>query len=274
MMTLQQLGYDQYFRRPLPQEYQQYSAVNYDALFEDGSIIQAKLEDGSVTSVKIQSIKFDQIEGGTATLGGSNNKSGILSVRDEQNNEKVLLDKNGITINDGKININSATGSSVIDGNGLTTSNFPSSGRIVQNVGGNTIQTITAETTYTTVTDGTTPCTFTITTPRATKIYISGRVDLFFYQGGTSGYGAMGRLAITLRGNIVNEAFFSADRFDNVVSPTGYGLTAASIPVDYVGILPTGVSIINLQAWKTSSDTTSTELDICSYSFSYFLLGT
>jgi len=274
MTSLADMGYDQYFRRPLPSEYQLTSAVDYDSLFEDGSVISNKLEDGSIGSAKISSIRFDQIEGGTAILGGSNNKSGVLSVRDEANTEKVLLDKNGITINDGKININSASGNSVIDGNGLTTSNFPSLGRIVLNDSGNVIQTITTETTYTTITNGTTPCTFTITTPRATKICILARADLFFYQAGTSGYGAMGRLAIKLGGVIVNESFFSGDRYENVISPTGFGLSGNSISVDYIGTIPTGSTVINLQAWKTSSDTTSTELNINSYSFSYFLLGT
>jgi len=114
MTTLADLGYDQYFRRPLPQEYQLTSAVNYDALFEDGSVISNKLEDGSVDSAKIKSIRFDQIDGGTAILGGSDNKSGVLSVRDEINLEKVLIDKNGINVN----NIFSVD----IDGNLIATS--------------------------------------------------------------------------------------------------------------------------------------------------------
>jgi len=268
MKTLQDLGYDQYFRRPLPQEYQLTSAVNYDSLFEDGSVISNKLEDGSVDSAKIKSIRFDQIEGGTAILGGSENKSGILSLKNEQNIETVKLDKSGMTIKD-------ENGQTVIDSTGLvSTSTFPNFNKIVMNDSGNVIQTITAESTYTTVTNGTTPCTFTVTVPRAAKICIMARTDLFFYQSGVSGYGAMGRLAIKLGGVIVNEAFFSGDRFDDVTSPTGYGLTGNSISVDYIGTIPAGSTIINLQAWKTSSDTTATELDINSYSFSYFLLGT
>jgi len=122
MTTLADLGYDQYFRRPLPQEYQQYSAVNYDALFEDGSIIGNKIEDGVITNSKIKGISWDKGKGGTLELGGDNNKSGILSLKDEANSEKVRLDKDGMIINDGKLVVKNADGNTTIDSYGLVSS--------------------------------------------------------------------------------------------------------------------------------------------------------
>jgi len=62
MISLKDLGYDQYFRRPLPQEYQQYSAVNYDASIEDGSIIESKIANGSITDAKIKNVSAEKIE--------------------------------------------------------------------------------------------------------------------------------------------------------------------------------------------------------------------
>jgi len=271
MITLQSLGYDAYFRRPLPSEYQLTSAVNYDSLFEDGSVIREKLEDGSVDSAKISSIRFDQIEGGTAILGGSNNKSGVLSVRDEANVENVLIDKNGMTVKD-------ENGQTVIDSTGLVSSStFPNYNQIVPADSiGNVIQIITTETTYTTITNGTNPATYTITVPRQTKIFISGRADLFFYQSGTGGYGAFGRLAIKMGSVVKDEAFFTGDRFaaPAVQTPTGYGFSTNTVSINYMGIIPAGTTNIYLQAYKTSSAGTATELDIVSYSLSYFLLGT
>ena len=176
----------------------------------------------------------------------------------------------------GGVIIQDDAGQTVIDGSGLvSTSTFPNYNQIVPaDSVGNVVQTITAETTYTTITNGVSPATHTITVPRQTKIYISGRADLFFYQAGTDGYGALGRLAIKIGNDIVDEAFFSGDRVTTPGGPTGYGLSCNSISINYVGTIPAGTTTIYLQAYKTSTDTTATELDIVSYSFNYFLLGT
>lgn len=176
----------------------------------------------------------------------------------------------------GGVIIQDDAGQTVIDGSGLvSTSTFPNYNQIVPaDSVGNVVQTITAETTYTTITNGVSPATHTITVPRQTKIYISGRADLFFYQAGTDGYGALGRLAIKIGSDIVDEAFFSGDRVTTPGGPTGYGLSCNSISINYVGTIPAGTTTIYLQAYKTSTDTTATELDIVSYSFNYFLLGT
>ena len=46
-------------------------------------------------------IKFDWASGGTLTLGGQDDKAGILSILDENGKEKILANKDGITLKDG-----------------------------------------------------------------------------------------------------------------------------------------------------------------------------
>lgn len=65
MKTLQELGYDIYFRRPLPQEYQLTSAVNYDAMIEDESVIESKIANGSITDAKIKNISAEKMTAST-----------------------------------------------------------------------------------------------------------------------------------------------------------------------------------------------------------------
>ena len=46
-------------------------------------------------------IKFDWASGGTLTLGGQDDKAGILSILDENGKEKIIANKDGITLKDG-----------------------------------------------------------------------------------------------------------------------------------------------------------------------------
>lgn len=50
-------------------------------------------------------MKFNILEGGTLTLGGTDNGNGTLVLKDANGNTIVTLDNNGITINHGSINI-------------------------------------------------------------------------------------------------------------------------------------------------------------------------
>jgi len=65
MTTLADMGYDQYFRRPLPNDFQLYSSVNYDAIIEDESVIESKIANGSITDAKIKNISAEKISAST-----------------------------------------------------------------------------------------------------------------------------------------------------------------------------------------------------------------
>ena len=65
MKTLQSLGYDIFFRRPLSSEYQSYSSVNYDAMIEDESVIESKIANGSITDAKIKNVSAEKMTAST-----------------------------------------------------------------------------------------------------------------------------------------------------------------------------------------------------------------
>jgi len=88
-----------------------------DAVFKGtvtaGSVISGSIISGSVISGEIY-------------LGGANNGDGLLVVRDALDNDIVILDKDGITINNGKIELNTSGSTTIIDSLGLISgSNFP-----------------------------------------------------------------------------------------------------------------------------------------------------
>ncbi len=86
----------------------------------------ARIADAAITNAKIKDLTWDKARGGTATLGGLNNTDGILSVKDASNVEKVVLDKDGILINDGKIVIKNGNEESIVDESGIVSTNvFP-----------------------------------------------------------------------------------------------------------------------------------------------------
>ena len=82
----------------------------------------ARIADAAITNAKIKDLTWDKAQGGTATLGGLNNTDGILSIRDNANVEKIVLDKDGILINDGKIVIKNDDETTFIDGKGVVSS--------------------------------------------------------------------------------------------------------------------------------------------------------
>jgi len=70
----------------------------------------------------VGAISFDKASGGQLTIGGKDNSGGVISVQDDDANEKILIDSSGITITDGKITIRDVNGTTIIDGIGLVSS--------------------------------------------------------------------------------------------------------------------------------------------------------
>lgn len=82
-----------------------------------GNIIGSRLlQDGSITNAKIGTITFNKIQGGTAVLGGTANGDGVLVVNNAAGSSVVTLNNEGITVND-------ESGTTIIDGGGIVSSN-------------------------------------------------------------------------------------------------------------------------------------------------------
>ncbi len=60
----------------------------------------ARIADAAITNAKIASLTWDKAQGGTATLGGANNGNGILTIKDENDIVRQVIDKEGTTTYD------------------------------------------------------------------------------------------------------------------------------------------------------------------------------
>ena len=93
----------------------------------DLAVTNAKIADLAVDDAKIANLRWNKGQGGTLTLGGTDNVNGILSLLDALAVEKVRLDKDGLLINDGKVIIKDNEDTAIIDAKGLiSTANFGS----------------------------------------------------------------------------------------------------------------------------------------------------
>jgi hypothetical protein len=98
------------------------------------SRLESILNGAPIADAKIASIKWNKAQGGTATLGGEDNVNGVLTVKDAAGVEKVVIDKDGVVINDGVLSIKNDSGVTILDSLGLVGNvNFPSG-----NASGNT----------------------------------------------------------------------------------------------------------------------------------------
>lgn len=79
------------------------SSFDFDSMFESGVISSAKIRRAQIGTAQIGTISFNQVNGGTATLGGTTNGNGLLTVKTSAGVEVVRLDNTGITITAGSI---------------------------------------------------------------------------------------------------------------------------------------------------------------------------
>jgi hypothetical protein len=85
----------------------------------------ARIADAAITNAKIKDLTWNKAQGGTATLGGEDNGDGILEVKDQADDVKVTIDKDGIEIDDGSILIKNDDDETMIDSKGVvSTTNF------------------------------------------------------------------------------------------------------------------------------------------------------
>ena len=93
--------------------------TDFESQVERGAVTRGKM--GTITADVITggTMSASLIGGGTLNLGGTNNQSGVFSLKDEGGTEKITMDKTGMTVNDGKITIKDSAGSSIIDSTGL-----------------------------------------------------------------------------------------------------------------------------------------------------------
>lgn len=88
---------------------------------EKAVITVSRLPSGTISADQIVAgyMEFDRARGGTLQLGGKDNVSGIFSLKDAANVERIKMDKDGMEINKGRILIKDAEAATVLDSKGL-----------------------------------------------------------------------------------------------------------------------------------------------------------
>lgn len=99
-----------------------FEVVKREDYVGDNRVEQRRVMADSIASRNIKNLSFDKARGGTLTLGGENNGNGIMVVKDESDNNRVTVDKDGIVIKD-------STNTTMLDATGLvSTVSFVNSG--------------------------------------------------------------------------------------------------------------------------------------------------
>lgn len=103
------------------------TAVIGSAQIQDAAIGNAHLGTAIIGTANIGTLSFNEITGGTATLGGTLNGNGVLTVKDSGGTSRVLLDSSGITVTGGSITVENDSGGTIVDSAGIvSTVNFDS----------------------------------------------------------------------------------------------------------------------------------------------------
>ena len=120
-------GYDVFLERIDPSKPQRYDPVAFGYQYSDldGDKISTMLSGNlvgkgiSADSITTGEMSFDRAQGGSLTLGGLNNKLGQFFLKDEEANDRVTMDKDGIIIKQGALNIKDNKNNTVIDASGI-----------------------------------------------------------------------------------------------------------------------------------------------------------
>ncbi|HUM44674.1 MAG TPA: kelch repeat-containing protein, partial [Fervidobacterium sp.] len=95
-----------------------------EAHIKDAAITAAKIQDAAITSAKIGDLSADKIKAGVLTVTDQVGAGASGIIVKSGTAERVRLDKNGITVNDGNIIVRSPTGATMISAQGINVNEF------------------------------------------------------------------------------------------------------------------------------------------------------
>jgi hypothetical protein len=185
-----------------------------------------------------------------------------MLVKDTSGNTIIVLDKDGILVNDGKIVIKNISGTSILDANGLTSSNFTS-----DTITDSTNQVIT-NTVDTDLVNGS----LSFTLAKDSKVLFLYKVVLYITQGGAGDLLGMARVRLKLDGTTLDEAVergasFSTQTYVGIAQNINTTVSGHSIE-----LVTAGNHTIKLSA-VLSQDTGTPHLVIYRRTVSYIILG-
>lgn len=184
----------------------------------DASITNAKIGTAAIGTANIGTLSFNEIAGGTATLGGTTNGSGVLVVNNQSGSQVVKLDSSGIAVTNGSITIQNSSGSNVIDSSGLVGANVFLGSTVTYSLGTSTGvgNDTTAWTNWTDVSG----MTINIILQRTTPVYLFFNGN-FYMTGNASSSNHIGQTTCLLGGTqVVPASYWDTGNVANGVART------------------------------------------------------
>jgi hypothetical protein len=87
------------------------------------AIGNAEIGTAAIGTANIGTLSFNEIYGGTATLGGTANGNGVMKVLNASGGTAVIADSSGVTVYGGSITIQNTSGSNTLDSKGIVSIN-------------------------------------------------------------------------------------------------------------------------------------------------------
>lgn len=85
-----------------------------------GTLVGSGINASNITAGQMS---FDRARGGSLILGGQNNQNGTFALRDDADNDRITMDKDGMIINQGAMTIKNSTNQTIVDATGLVSTN-------------------------------------------------------------------------------------------------------------------------------------------------------
>lgn len=211
-----------------------------------------RIADAAITNAKIDTLTWDKAQGGTATLGGSANVNGVLTVLDASAVEKVRLDKDGILVNSGKLVIKNDSDTISIDAKGIvSTANFTKTDTANASLNQSFTSTSLADVTGSSLS-------FSLT--RSTTVLFLAQIHSYLIE--SVGNTGEGRVSLDIDGS---EVAYIENHSGNInFKPSS---------AHYVGTLSSGSHTVKLRA-QMQNKTGSPSYTVYGFVFSYIIFGT
>lgn len=238
---------------------------------KDASITNAKIGTAAIGTANIGTLTFNEISGGTATLGGTANGDGVAKVLNESGGTSVILDKDGVRVYNGAVTIENSTGDNSVDSLGIVSiNNFAES---VATAGGGGTQNLTANGTLTDIAGGS--LTFASTRSRAVLInyYVQGNIYNGAGTASTADYVGRAEFEVEIDGTAISGGIQSVGGYHYADKTSFYAGALNTASSHYFTVLGSGTHTLKLRGSINYLGGTPA-FNIFGYRLSYMLLGT
>lgn len=254
------------------------SGMGFDSVLDRASITNSQIRNLSIDNAKIGTaaigtanigtLTFNEISGGTATLGGTANGDGVVSVQNAGGTEIVQINNQGIRVTGGSIVVINSTGGTVVDTSGVVSLTNFNGANSVASFTGTIIQSFTDGTAYTDITGGS----LQIVTARPVNVLFLADGIFTMSITGTASTEAREFFALNVGGSIQEQAIQTA----RIISGLPYGELNSffSQSIHNYGTVAAGTTNVKLQvrhAKVLGAGTTGT--DLWTYKLTYVILG-